>query len=414
MSKTTFSWWSAYGSFDSGEDGLPHFGQVFKNYRELRGWSKEELATVLNYTERYIEMLESAKNTKMPESLPRRVFIARALGIPFILLGVSPIVQVGQVDDISLLTEITETFKIANPRIMTMYERMLAFCWEACYTSSFQRAADDITFCLHTLNDDVKEATGILRDQLNALRSRFYQLSGIVARDRMDFNRALTDGTKAVELALELDNTELIAAALEHRSGTHARMKRYDLALVDIQRALPYADRARGILKGNVYLVAAEKLTRVQGESAEKEVLKYFDTVRSIVRQRQLEDDGSFLKLNIASYHIERAKILTCFRRFEDAHNSFRIAHKNLSPDLTSWQANILIEEAETYLKQDEVEGSCEFAIEAFKVVRTLQSRSREARVQHLYQQCKMRSPNNALVFRLGEMLSPYKTTPLI
>ncbi len=64
----------------------------------------------------------------MPESLPRRVFIARALGIPFILLGVSPIVQVGQVDDINLLTEITETFKIANPRIMTMYERMLAFC----------------------------------------------------------------------------------------------------------------------------------------------------------------------------------------------------------------------------------------------------------------------------------------------
>ena len=146
MGKTTFSWWSAYGSFDSGEDGLPHFGQVFKHYRELRGWSKEELATVLNYTERYIEMLESAKNTKMPESLPRRVFIARALGIPFILLGVSPIVQVGQVDDINLLTEITETFKIANPRIMTMYERMLAFCWEACYTSSFQRAAGYVAF----------------------------------------------------------------------------------------------------------------------------------------------------------------------------------------------------------------------------------------------------------------------------
>jgi tetratricopeptide (TPR) repeat protein len=359
------------------------------------------------------EMLESSKNTKMPESLPRRAFIAQVLGIPFVLLGLSPILQIGQESSKSLLASTLDTFSIINPDTMTMYEKMLTFCWEACYISSFQRAADDVAFCLSLLNIAIKDAKGIQRDQLNALRSRFYQLSGIIARDRMNFSQAVKDGTKALDLALELENTELIAAALEHRSGTFARMKQFDLALTDIQRALPYADRSRSILKGNVYLVAAEKYTRTQGPKAERAVMSFFDTVRGIVRKGNLEDDGSFLKLNTASLHIEQAKVLTCFKRFAEAHNSYKIAHKHLSSDLTSWQANILLEEAETYLKEDEIEGCCESAIEAFKIVHALRSLSREERLQHLYQQCRDRAPNNARVFRLGEMLGPYNSKPL-
>ncbi|MGH2496766.1 MAG: helix-turn-helix domain-containing protein [Ktedonobacteraceae bacterium] len=410
--KIGFNWWSAYGPFDPGEDGLPHLGQVIKHHRERRGWSKEELATVLNCTARYVEMLESSKNTKMPESLPRRAFIAQVLGIPFVLLGISPILQIGKESSKNLLASTVDTLSIVNPDTMTMYEKMLAFCWEACYISSFQRAADDVAFCLSLLNTAIRDAKGIQRDQLNALRSRFYQLSGLIARDRMDFGHAVKDGTKALDLALELGNTELIAAALEHRSGTYARMKQFDLALTDIQRALPYADRSRSILKGNVYLVAAEKYTRVHGLKAEREVMGFFDTVRGIVRKGHLEGDGSFLKLNTASLHIEQAKVLTCFQRFAEAHNSYKIAHKYLSDDLTSWQANILLEEAETYLKEDEIEGCCESAIEAFKIVHSLRSPSREERLRRLHQQCRVRAPNNARVFRLGEMLGPYKAVP--
>ncbi len=412
--KRIFNWWSAYGQFDPGEEGLPHLGQVIRQYRELRGWSKEELADVLDCTTRYIEMLESSKNTKMPESLPRRAFIARVLGIPFILLGISPLLEIGQEGDANLLATMVDTLSTVNSNTMTMYEKMLAFCWDACYISSFQRAADDVTFCLSILKTATKDASGIQRDQLNAMRSRFYQLSGIIARDRLDFRQAVKHGTKAVDLAFELKNAELIAASLDHRSGTYARMKNFDLALSDIQRALPYADRSRSILKGNVYLVAAEKYTRVHGSHAEREVMSFFDTVRGIVRKGQLEDDESFLKLNTASLHIEQAKVYTYFQRFEEAHNSFKIAHKYLSPDLTSWQANLLLEEAETYLKEDEIEGCCEYTLEALKIVRSLQSSSREDRLHQLYEQCMNRAPNNALVSRIGAMLGPNKTAPHI
>src|SRR5947209_6111634 len=66
MSKTVYYWWYAYGRFAPGENNLPHFGQVMRHYREIRGWSKEELATVLQCTVRYVEMLESSKNNNMP------------------------------------------------------------------------------------------------------------------------------------------------------------------------------------------------------------------------------------------------------------------------------------------------------------------------------------------------------------
>lgn len=411
MSKMAFYWWYAYGHFGPGDDDLPHLGQVFKYYRELRGWTKEELATILDCTVRYVEMLESPKNTKMPESLPRRKFIARVLGIPLVLMvGIPSFPDMKQEENTS--RSFMDSFTIADPRTMTLYERMLTFCWEACYTSSFQRAAGDVAFCLTMLNESMKDAKGIQRDQLNAMRCRFYQLAGIIARDRLDFDQALKDGTQAVDLALELNNAELIAASLDHRSGSHARQKRYDLALLDIQRALPYADRSRSILRGNVYLVAAEKHMRVQGQRAEHEVMGFLDTVGSIVRKGHLEDDGSFLKLNVASLHIERAKILTQFHHFEDAHNSFKIAHKNLSPDLVSWQANILIEEAETCFQEEEIDGCCEQASRALKIVRTLQSRSREERIQRLYIRCRKRAPHNISVYRLGEALGPQGIVP--
>ncbi|QBD75800.1 hypothetical protein EPA93_07180 [Ktedonosporobacter rubrisoli] len=349
----------------------------------------------------------------MPESLPRRAAIAKILNIPLLLLGVSPLV--GQNTSAGTL-ELLESLAHTTSNAMIIYERMLALCWETCYTSSFQRAAADVAFCVEELEQAADNVQSLQRQQINYMLCRFYQLAGIIARDRMDFTQALYNGTKAVDLALELDNAELIAAALEHRSGTYARRRRYDLALTDIQRALPYADRSRDILRGNVYLVAAEKYTRtgLHDSQTEKTVMAFLDTAGRIVRKGKLENDGSFLKLNVASLHIEQAKLLACFQHFDAAHNSFAIAHKHLGPDLLSWKANIYLEEAEAFLQEGELDGSCERALKALRIVRTLQSRSREERIQQLHHQYKSKDPNNALVCALGQRLGPCRVKPLI
>lgn len=406
MGKAVYYWWYAYGRFAPGENNLPHFGQVIKHYRELRGWSREEFATVLQCTVRYVEMLESAKNINMPDLLSRRIALARILDIPLVLLGVSSVV--GLDNATNALSEMAEASFVADQRTFIIFERLLALCWDACYTSSFQRVAGDVAYCLDILNGTAKHAKGLQRDQANAMRCRFYQLSGIIARDRMDFVQAVEDGAKAIDLALELNNAELIAASLEHRAGTYSRLKQHDFASQDIKRALPYANRSRDVLKGNVYLEIALKTLQEPEKSKgekEKEVIGFLDEAGRIVRKGKLEEDGSFLKLNTASLHIERAKALTYFHRFQDAHNSYRIASRALSPSLISWQVNILIEEAETYLVENDIEACCEKAIKALDIIHSVQSRNREERIQKLYLRCLKKAPKNPQVCLLAERL---------
>lgn len=72
-----------------------------------------------------------------------------------------------------------------------------------------------------------------------------------------------------------------------------------------------------------------------------------------IVRKGNLEDDGSFVKLNVAGLYMDRARTLTKFHKTDDAHDALDITRDSLGPELTRWQARLLIAEAETYLAEE-------------------------------------------------------------
>ena len=74
--------WYVYGYFVPGEGDFPHLGQVIRYYRKTNGLEKEEFASILGRTKRYIEMLESDQNMTMPELISRRILLAKALHIP--------------------------------------------------------------------------------------------------------------------------------------------------------------------------------------------------------------------------------------------------------------------------------------------------------------------------------------------
>ncbi len=129
------------------------------------------------------------------------------------------------------------------------------------------------------------------------------------------------------------------------------------------------------------------------------------DLVGRIIRKGNLEDDGSFVKLNIAGLYIDRARALTLFHRTEEAHNALDIARNNLGPELTRWQARLLIADAQIYLAENDPESCSEIALEALKVVRATRSQSNEKRIQNVYQQAQQLYPYHPLVSRLGLQL---------
>src|SRR5579859_7115186 len=226
MNTRQHQWWYAYGPFDPGENYLPHLGQVIRYYRELRKWKVKDLADALGQSVRHIYEIESSFN--MPELISRRQALCDILKIPPVLLGLAVI---DNSEGKALQGETAGTVKIIDSQTMSMYEGLLALSWELYYTASAQRAANNIDYWIQLLTNTIKEARSIQRDQLLALLCRFYQLSSVAARDRMNLPQALKDGTKAVDLAYQLENPELISAALFRRARTYIKQQKYSTSI---------------------------------------------------------------------------------------------------------------------------------------------------------------------------------------
>jgi tetratricopeptide (TPR) repeat protein len=403
----SYYWWYIYGHFGPGEDNLPCIGEVIAYYLELSDFSKQELAKSLQWTERYIEMLKSPNNKDMPKLLPRRILLAKALHIPPILLGLSSITLLRWSDGAVPVEEMVGHEAVAAPSTMQSYERLLALSWELYYTSTVQKAAESIEEALQTLNVEFAHASGIKRDQYDAMRCRFYQAYSVVLRDRMETDQAIGYENKAVTISLRLKNAELIASSLLRRARILIRQKKYDLALNDALNALPYADLSRDPLKGKCYQMAGEAQGYVAGSDPDLQnrSISFFNKAAQIARKGNLEPDGSFVKTDITSIFIEKAEALTLFGRYEDAHNALAIARKNLSPELTRWLVNLLLAEAGTYLAENDVDSCCLSLQEALTVSRAIQLSSKEQRVSTMYQQCKTLEPGNASLKKLEKAL---------
>lgn len=352
-------------------------------------------------------MLKSPKNADMPKLLPRRILLAKALHIPPILLGLSSITLYEWGEGHVALAEGLGLDPAASTETMLFYERMLALSWELYYTSSVQKASDSILDAVQKLSVDFANATGVKKDQYDAMRCRFYQLQSLVARDRLEIQQAIDYQSQAVTIAFRLKNAELIASSLLRRARAYHHVPERELALKDALDALPYADLSRDPLKGKCYQMAGESQAYLAGDnkSLQEASLGYFNKAAKIARKGNLEPDGSFVKTDLTSIYIERAQALTLFGRYEDAHDALAIARKNLSPELTRWQVNLLIEEATTYFAQGEIAACCYSLIEALPIVCAINLPSKEEKIVKLSTCCSTRDPDNAVVKKLGKLL---------
>lgn len=406
MSKVYY-WWNVYGQFEPSHGNLPHLGQVIRYYRKLHGIEKGDLANTLGCTRRYIEMMESDHNTTMPEMLSRRILLAKALRIPPILLGLSSVTLVEWGEGTTIPTEAVGIETVASTQTMVASERLLALSWELYYTSTVQKASDSIDASFALLNREFEHVSGVKRDQYDAMRCRFYQLYSLVFRDRLEIEKALEYENQAIAIAFRLKNAELIASSLLRRARIFIHQRAYQLAFDDAIAALPYADLSRDPLKGKCYQMAGEVQAYLAGDkkALQEKSLTYFEKAGRIARKGNLEPDGSFVKTDLTSIYIERAKALTLFTRFDEAHDAFAIARKKLSPELTRWQVNLLIEEAKTYLAEGDITSCCLSLIEALPIVQAIQLQSREGAICSLLERCRQCDAHNEAVKQLEKML---------
>ncbi len=296
----------------------------------------------------------------------------------------------------------------ASKETIVLYEHVLALSWEQYYTSSSRYAAQHLASWLQSLTDHLSFASQENQNHLLSLLCRFYQLSGVVARDRMDLAQACRDGKLAIELAFHLENAELIAASLFRQAKTLLKRHQIQEALDHLEAACVYAQRARAPLKGYVYQATAEAsaLAAHTGDGSRQQyALTLLDRAEQVLAMGEQGDDGSFVKLNVAGLSLDRAGVLIHFQQFPEARSLLDATRTHLGGDLPRWQTRLLLAEAQTHLAEHNPEASSEKALQALSVLQATQSQSGLSRIASLYQQLEATYAHHGMVQRLGEQL---------
>ncbi len=299
--------------------------------------------------------------------------------------------------DSHFLNRLTEATLFSENDTLALYEDILVMGWDGFRRSKSPAVIsriDGYVNKLATLSQEIPEGK---REHWQSLLCRFSQLSTRIAQHTMNKQRALSMAKQSIEIAIELDNPELIASAFYGRSRVHLesshimtderqQQKHFALARVDVDAALAYAEQVRAPLKGNIYLIAAEiyALLAAQDASLRTQCEKWQDRVVALVYRGSIEEDGTFLKLDTTALHHEKAKTLLQFGRLQDAHHELDRAWLTLPPNLLTWQMNMHLTEARLAMAEHDVERSSKSGIQAYITAKAIHSHKGKAEVKHV------------------------------
>lgn len=297
-----------------------------------------------------------------------------------------------------------------QPLTFQAYEDMLTLAWEAFYTSNAQRATSAVDHWLLFLKEQANSASTVtLQQQMLTFLCRFHQLGSVLARDRTDFPNAFATIHKAIAVAFQLGDVELIASSLYRRAKLYAAQRRYEQALTDLEAALPYAKRSRSPLRCYISMFLAEVYSLFAPGDKEcfQKSLKQLDTVDQAVREHGiLEGDGSFVKVDVSGLYMIRGDVLRRNGEIEKARNALTIVQESLPKEFTRWQGNLHLSKSQLFLAEGDVANSCKQIYDALDIFQATNSRSGLAKTRRIYRTVQNVEATRSDVKELGIRLS--------
>lgn len=388
-------------------------GQVIKEYRIKKkkddgsSWTQKDLATLLKISEKSVRSMEN--HDVGLDSLARRELLITILDIPPTLMGL---------DELHLF-EKPPLAKPAKPRLathitlnqqkLTRYQMSIPSIWEAQYSGSVSLKA--VEKVIHDLRNRVAYVTVSQQERIRELLYHYHQLALDIARDQGDLETALAHADLSITLAQKLENKEFLAAALYRRGLTHFDRGNFPAAACDLGDALPLASHVRSQLKGMVYMEAGRFHAYIAQSNIDKlHARKLLDQTELIVRRDQLENDGSYVKLDSGRYHIGKAATLIVLQHPEEALEELDLADRLTKPEHLRRHAYIDILRARAYFAQGEFSSATDLAFDALRTCLAIHSESNIVDIEKLHSLLSQTSFGNSLaVVQLGLMLRSRK-----
>ena len=415
MSDKKLYWWSRYGDFDAGSGIYPHMGQVIASYRLKRGFrTQQDFAIALNYSKRTVEELEGTVNLNSPDSIDRRQVIAKLLRIPPALLALDWRFMVYDQNNSGEGNTFADITQLLEDDTFTLYQNILRMGRGYLYNGGPSYIADIVDETVNKLSPIVRTMPQIEQEPWQELLCRYYQLSTSFALRRLNKKQTLHYVKQGISVANELRNGELLASAYYRRTRAYLDLRKAETsedekqkylqrAKADIQTALSHIEQIGSVLKGNIYLIAAEVFALDANDtSTRKQCEQWQDKAATIAYRNEIDEDDTFLRLNATALHHEKSKTLLQFGRFREAHSELVTARRSLQPDLLTWHINLYLTEANIYMAQKDFESSAASALEAYKIAKVVQSPKDEVEVKRLFVSLKNLDSSNPYVCNLG------------
>lgn len=422
---------SRYGKYRPGQFGLPHMGDVFADYRKRRGDSQETFAIVCGTDKQSVVYWEGLPYFS---DMERRIFLSKVLHIPPALIGLTWRNVIDEDKTQAYIDSFESLATMLEENSYGLYEDVLTFAY-----SSPEKYSPEAAYRFYKHQQEleriVERAPEAEKDDWKALLSRYYQHSTFIAQHHKNDEIALSLADKAVNVAstLDLEDAELLGAALYRRARVHLVQSKFDNAREDINCALKKAEHARGSLRGSNYLLAAEiHALYAQGdEQLKTQCRKWQDMATELLYKRKCENDGTFLSFDLYAVHHERAKVLARFSLFsmtdndllenlkqpnrradarliKDAQNALSSAKSHLDPGRNTRVMDFMLTEARIYLIGREFEESARTTKQALQIARIANSQKGLEEAKKLHRMLTELMPSNPYIRNLGVELGLY------
>jgi transcriptional regulator with XRE-family HTH domain len=305
-------WWSRYGDFSPGEGILPHMGEVIAEYRRRRGYDTQ--ATFAIAAGVSLRTVQEWETTIMTHDHERRKFLAKMLKISPALLGLDWRLVVFENNKGEHNDPIPRMVEHIEEDAYYAYEDILVMGHEYIHNGGPLDIAYRVGRRLRKLVEITRNARATDEEAWKSLLCRYYQLSTRIKQQcLMDDAAASKHAALAIELAIDLQDVELIASAFVNSACTNTQQGKLNEARKDIAAALACVDRVRnGPLKGNIYLELANINVpfAINDSTLQNQCREWQNKAANLLYKGTLEPGESFFRFNLSAVHHEKAKAL--------------------------------------------------------------------------------------------------------
>ncbi len=367
-----------------------HQGRLVKEYRKSKKWSREKLASALYVDVSTIYRMEQQRMIKDTE---RRRLLVGLLGIPAALMGL------GEIDHF-----LNEHIAV-NADHMAFFEEEIAARWGIYHTGGTVRAQQGFDIWLNETEIFAHSvSSGVWRDRARAVLVMSYQLQGSLLRDLTYYDAAHVAYQKSYVFAKELNDSELMAAALARQGVTSIQSEQVGDAIEYLSEALrlihglglPY-------LKG--YILQA--LSEAYGQKKQaRESWHCIDLAERALEHRGETVERSHCQMSTTSVTAQKGVNAVLLADYERAIALIDKGLMKYDPTLVRGRSRLLAQKAQALYGRNDLYECLIIAEEAFIFANAVGSKKTVARLQQLQTSlASSRWKNEPGVARLGALL---------